>query len=364
MGRVGFSPPRHAATWDQVAPLLAGGGTLEYEQARSLMRSIMDGELDEALLAAFLSIMAVRGVAVSELLGLADQMQAGSEKIDLPSDVVDVVGTGGDEAGTVNISTMAAILLAAAGYPVVKHGNRASTSSSGSADVLEALGVQLAAKNDAIIEAFNEVGIAFLFANKFHPSMRHAARVRRVLGFPTAFNVLGPLTNPVAPHASVVGVARKEAAPLVSGVFAERGTNAFVMRGENVGLDELTTVEPSRLWIIQGGEVTEHVVNPAETLGLEEATLGDLVGGGPEDNAAIARSLFEGERGPIFDAVALNAALGIMASDVASGRSAANWHDQAQFNRGLAGAFEVASETLASGVAGDTVERWVEATTE
>ena len=326
------------------------------------MRSIMEGELDDARLAALLSIMAVRGVAVSELLGLADQMQAGAEKIDLPSDVVDVVGTGGDEAGTVNISTMAAILLAAANYPVVKHGNRASTSSSGSADVLEALGVKLAARNSSIIEAFDQVGIAFLFANKFHPSMRHAARVRRVLGFPTAFNVLGPLTNPVAPHASVVGVARQEAAPLVSGVFAERGTSAFVIRGENLGLDELTTVEPSRLWIIQDGKVTEHVVDPAEILGLKEATLDQLVGGAPEENAVIARDLFEGHRGPVFDAVALNAALGIMASDVATGRSTADWHDQAQFNQGLADAFEVAAETLASGAAGDTVDRWVRAT--
>lgn len=349
------------ASWDEIAPALAGGEPLNYEQARGLMAAIMDGALDEARLAALLSIMAVRGVTVTELLGLADQMQAGSEKIDLPSNVVDVVGTGGDGAKTVNISTMAAILLAAAGYPVVKHGNRASTSASGSADVLEALGVQLDASRPDIINTFEDVDIAFLFANKFHPSMRHAARVRRVLGFPTAFNILGPLTNPVAPQASVVGVARRDAAPLVAGVFEQRGTAAFVMRGEEVGLDELTTVEPARLWVVQDGEVAERVIDTERALGLTPSSLEELVGGGPEHNAEIARQIFDGEDGAIFDAVALNAALGIMASQAAN-HAGGDWKDPKQFGAGLADAFEVARETLKSGAANETVEAWTKKT--
>lgn len=347
-------------SWNDIAPRLAGGEALDYDQARALMGAIMDGELDEARLAALLSIMAVRGVTVPELLGLADQMRAGSEKIDLPSEVVDIVGTGGDGAATVNISTMAAVLLAAAGHRVVKHGNRASTSASGSADVLEALGVQLTAKRTDIVDSFSDVGIAFLFANKFHPSMRHAARVRRILGFPTAFNILGPLTNPVAPHASVVGVARADAAPLVAGVFRERGTAAFVMRGEERGLDELTTVEPARIWVVQDGRVTERVIDPRETLGLAPATLQELVGGNAQENARVAREIFAGQEGAAFDAVALNAALGIMA-DRANGQEPPDWVDPKQFDAGLEDAFEKARSTLKSGAANDTVDAWTAA---
>lgn len=355
--------------WAQLAPILAAGQDLTYQQSRDLMGLIMGGELGEVRLSAFLSMIAVRGIAVNELHGLADQMQAEAQKIDLPSESVDIVGTGGDGAHTVNISTMAAIVIAAAGYPVVKHGNRASTSSSGSADLLEALGVDLNLNNQQIRRSFQQANIAFLFANKFHPSMRHAARVRRDLGFPTAFNVLGPLTNPARPRASAVGVARAEAAPLVAGVFAQRGSNAFVFRGLETGLDELSTVEEARIWAVQDGEVLETEVNPASLLHIPRAALQDLRGGDAHDNARVAHRVFAGEEGPIADAVALNAALGMMAAS-ASGLvpeggqvfTATTWTDPEILVAGLREGYEHAMGVLSSGRAANTLETWVNST--
>lgn len=339
--------------WGTLASTLAGGNQLSYEQSRQVMRAIMSGRMDEIRLAAFLSMLTVRGADVDELGGLADEMQSFAESIDLPDDVVDIVGTGGDGAQTVNVSTMASIVIAAAGFPVVKHGNRASTSRSGSADVLEALGVNLNLSPEKIVEAFDKVGIAFLFANNFHPSMRYAARVRRELGFPTVFNVLGPLTNPVRPTVSVVGVASESAAPLVAGVFQQRGTSAFVFRGDDQGLDELTTVEPATIWEIRGGESVKSVIDPAAELGLPRAELSELKGGGPEQNADVARSVFAGEQGPIADAVALNAALGIIA--------ASNPQEDLSLPERLRAAYGSAQEVLQNGDAALKLDQWVSA---
>lgn len=355
--------------WAQLAPILASGNDLTYEQSRDLMALIMGGELGEVRLSAFLSMVAVRGIAVNELHGLADQMQAEAQRIDLPSESVDIVGTGGDGAHTVNISTMAAIVIAAAGYPVVKHGNRASTSSSGSADLLEALGVDLNLSNQQIRRSFQEANIAFLFANKFHPSMRHAARVRRDLGFPTAFNVLGPLTNPAKPGASAVGVARAEAAPLVAGVFAQRGSSAFVFRGLETGLDEISTVEDARIWAVQDGQVLEVDVNPSSLLNIPRATLEDLRGGDAQENARVAHQVFSGKEGPIADAVALNAALGMMAATgsglVPEGEavfSQTDWTQPEALKQGLREGYARAMDILTSGGAAQTLQNWVAAT--
>ena len=182
--------------WGPIIASLIAGEALGYDQSYWLMDQVMSGELGEARLASFLTAMAIKGATVEEIHGLADGMQDHAQRVDLPSRALDIVGTGGDGYKTVNISTMSAIVLAAMGIPLVKHGNRASTSKSGSADVIEALGVNLDVEVDQLRSIFDEVGIAFLFANKMHPSMRFAAPVRRALGFPTAFNVLGPLTNP------------------------------------------------------------------------------------------------------------------------------------------------------------------------
>lgn len=342
--------------WEDLAPGLAAGEKLTYQDSRGLMSTIMSGAMDDVRLAALLSVLALRGVDVPELQGLADEMRSRALQVSLPHSVVDIVGTGGDRANTANISTMAAIAIAAAGLPVVKHGNRASTSACGSADVLEALGVNLELEIPQLVDSFEQTGITFLFANKFHPSMRHAARVRRELGFPTVFNVLGPLTNPARPDVSVVGVAREGAAPLVAGVFAERGTSAYVFRGEELGLDEVTTAEPAHVWEVRNGGVNEFVFDPAEVIGRPRATVGDLRGGTPQENADIARRVLEGEPGPITDAVALNSALALMA---AQGDEEVN---EGTFEQRLSDAFESVQEVLQSGAAARKLDAWVGAT--
>ncbi|WRS29552.1 anthranilate phosphoribosyltransferase [Actinomycetaceae bacterium MB13-C1-2] len=341
------------SSWEKIAQDLVGGKPLDYRQSRDLMSLIMSGSLDEVRLASFLSFLALRGVEVPELQGLADEMRSLALNINLPTDVVDIVGTGGDRANTVNISTMAAIVIAAAGLPVVKHGNRASTSACGSADVLEELGVNLELEIPEIEDVFEETGIAFLFANKFHPSMRHAARVRRELAFPTVFNVLGPLTNPAKPQISVVGVAKEGFAPLVAGVFAERGTSAYVFRGAEFGLDEMTTAEPTEIWEVRNGTIEHRVVDVTEVFGLPRASITQLRGGKPGENAAIARRVLAGEAGPVADAVALNTSLALMAADTDPAGS---------FEDRLVKAMGAATEVLSSGAATQTLDRWVAAT--
>lgn len=336
--------------WDDVAGKLVSGGELSYRQAYDLMTEIMAGELGDIRLATFLSLLAMRGVATEELAGLADSMRDQARRIDLPVDSVDIVGTGGDQAHTVNISTMAAVVIAAAGTPVVKHGNRASTSASGSADVLEALGVNLDLNNEKLEEIFPQTKIAFLFANSFHPSMRHAAAVRRGLGFPTVFNVLGPLTNPARPRASAIGVANADVAPLVAGVFARRGSSAMVFRGATRGLDELTTTDSAQLWHAVDGKVTYREFDPATEFGMARAKLEELRGGSPAHNAEIARRVFDGQEGPITDAVALNAAAGLVA---------ANGHSDGDVIEQMRAALVPAQEAIFGGAAAKTLDRWV-----
>lgn len=340
--------------WTEVAGSLVGGAELDYASAYELMDDIMSGELGEIRLASLLSLLAMRGVSTDELHGFADAMRDNATEVGLPQAAVDIVGTGGDQAHTVNISTMAAIAVAATGVPLVKHGNRASTSASGSADVLEALGVNLELTPAAIEEVFAEVGLAFLFANMFHPSMRFAASTRRELGFPTIFNVLGPLTNPARPRASAIGVARAPVAPLVAGVFARRGTSALVFRGAERGLDEITTTERVQIWQALGGEVHYEELDPAAEFGLSSAMLSDLRGGSPEENARVARRVLAGETGPIADAVALNAAAGIVAARGAEGQLR-----RGELREPLRKALAEVQDTLASGRGLELLDRWV-----
>ena len=265
--------------WAPIIAALTAGESLDYGQAYWLMDQVMSGELGEARLASFLTAMAIKGATVDEIHGLADGMQDHAAHVELPSRALDIVGTGGDGYKTVNISTMSAIVLAAMGIPLVKHGNRASTSKSGSADVIEALGVNLDLDADALRRVFDEVGIAFLFANKMHPSMRFAAPVRRALGFPTAFNVLGPLTNPARVQACAIGASREENARLMAGVYASRGLSALVFRGANTGLDELTTTDANQVWLVSGGAVVETTFDARESLGMASSSIEDLAGG-------------------------------------------------------------------------------------
>src|SRR5690625_6033647 len=234
------------------------------------MDQVMSGLASPVQLAGFLVALRAKGETVAELTGLADVMLEHSVPIDVPDDVVDIVGTGGDRARTVNISTMSSLVVAGAGVPVVKHGNRDSSSASGSADVLERLGRRVGMSVPAVEATFREVGITFCFANAFHPSMRHADVARRELAVSTAFNVLGPLTNPARPRATAIGVADRRIAPLVAGVLARRGTRGLVFRGED-GLDELTTTAPSRVWEGTDGEVTEQLIDSREAGGLGAA---------------------------------------------------------------------------------------------
>lgn len=342
--------------WGGLAGDLVAGRELAYGDAYKLMGQVMAGELGDIRLASLLSVLAARGVSTDELHGMADAMRDRARRINLPAASVDIVGTGGDQAHTVNISTMAAIVIAAAGVPVVKHGNRASTSASGSADVLEALGVNLDLRPSQIEGIFPHTGIAFLFANKFHPSMRYAATVRKELGFPTAFNILGPLTNPAQPQANAIGVAKEAAGPLMAGVFARRGTNAVVFRGADHGLDELTTTESAQIWEARDGHVSHSWFDPARELGLTPADLADLRGGDPRDNARAAREVFGGQAGPIADAVALNAAAGLVAAQGIGGKTPPSQ----PFAKRLAKEYALARRILESGAAEEKLERWVE----
>jgi anthranilate phosphoribosyltransferase len=317
------------------------------------MGSIMSGEASPAQVAGFLVALRSKGETVDELAGLVEAMIANANPIDIAGEKLDIVGTGGDQQNTVNISTMAALICAGAGAKVVKHGNRAASSSSGSADVLEALGVRLDLPIPRVARNAEEAGITFCFAQVFHPSMRHAAVARREIGVPTAFNFLGPMINPANVQASAVGVANEQMAPLVAGVLAKRGSRGLVFRG-NDGLDELTTTGPSHVWEIRNGQVTEMMFDPRE-LGIRQATLAELRGGDAVANAAVVRGVLSGAPGPARDAALLNAAAGLVAYDLdAVGPLAER----------MAAAMKRAEESIASGAASVVLDRWVALTRE
>jgi anthranilate phosphoribosyltransferase len=268
----------------------------------------------------------------------------------VPGRVLDVVGTGGDRSFSVNISTMAAIVAAGAGAPVVKHGNRSASSKAGSADVLERLGIRLDLSADDVARVGEEAGITFCFAAAFHPALRHAATARGELGVGTTFNFLGPIANPARPQAQAIGCADRRMAPVMAGVFARRGVDAWVFRGDD-GLDELTTTTTSSLWAVSGSEVVEHTLDPRE-LGIPTGTAEGLRGQDASYNADVVRRLLAGETGPVRDAVLLNAgaALAVHADEPGS------------IEERLAGGMVRATEAVDSGAAQDTLERWVAAT--
>ncbi|MDO5720116.1 MAG: anthranilate phosphoribosyltransferase [Actinomycetaceae bacterium] len=348
--------------WTTVIARLCSGKDLTVDQAYAMMDSVMSGELGETKLSSFLTALRVKGESIDEVRGLADAMQDHARRIDVPTDVLDIVGTGGDGAHTVNISTMAAIVIASTGIPVVKHGNRAATSACGSADVLERLGINLELEPDHLARLLEEVGITFLFANRFHPSMKYAASVRRDLGFPTVFNILGPLTNPAKPQACAIGVSRPEAAEIMAGVFASRGTRALVFNGARRGLDELSTTEPAHLWVAEYDKVQHMIIDPVEHLGLEPATVDDLRGGDAQVNARVVKDLCEGATGAIRDAVALNAAAGIVAYRILG--SAQRPHDQDSIIAALRSGYAQACEAIDTGATTRTLSRWVEASSD
>lgn len=304
-------------TWPELLTLLISGRDLSLEQARWAMAEVMAGEANPVSLAGFLVALRAKGESVAEIRGLADVMLEHANRIDVPGPTIDIVGTGGDRQNTVNISTMSAVVVAASGLRLVKHGNRAASSSSGSADVLEALGVDLGLRPDAVRRVALEAGITFCFANAFHPSMRHAAPTRAGLAVATAFNLLGPLTNPAQPTWTAVGCADARTAPLIAGVFASRGTDAAVFRGRD-GLDELTVSTESDLWWVRGGQIRELVVVPEE-VGVARHPLEELRGGDAAANAQVAREVLAGAPGAPREAVLLNAGMALAVATGAAG---------------------------------------------
>jgi anthranilate phosphoribosyltransferase len=343
-------------TWPGVLGRLIRGEHLEAVDTAWVMDQVLSAEATAAQLAGFLVALRAKGETAAEIAGLAEAMLRHARRVSVTGTAVDVVGTGGDQAHTVNISTMTSVVVAAAGAPVVKHGNRAASSSSGAADVLEALGVAIDLPPGGVEACVAEIGIGFCFAPVFHPSFRHTAAPRRELGVPTAMNVLGPLTNPAQPPAALVGCADPRLAPVIAEVFAGRGSSALVVRGDD-GLDELTTTTTTTAWVVGRGEVRRETVDPT-ALGITPATREDLRGGSPADNADVARALFAGRPGPVRDAVLLNAAGALVAFDSAADGPPTHVGDA------LAAARDRAAAAIDSGAAERLLARWVEFSTD
>ena len=336
-----------ATTWPALLTELLAGRSLTAADTTWAMEQVMTGEATPAQIAAFVVALRAKGETPDEVTGLVRAMLAHAHRITVTGLAVDTCGTGGDRAHTVNISTMAALVVAGAGVRVVKHGNRAASSSTGSADVLEELGVVVDLPPPAVQECVERAGIGFCFAPVFHPALRFATAPRRELGIATIFNFLGPLTNPAQPAAQVVGVADSRMAPVMAGVLAARGVSAIVCHGDD-GLDELSTVTTSRVWLVRGGGVDETVLNPVE-LGLPAARPEDLRGGDRAVNAAAVRRLLDGERGPVRDAVLLNAAAALVAANPG----------EPTLGGQLREALDRAGQAIDSGEAAAALDRWV-----
>ncbi|MFM2321777.1 MAG: hypothetical protein RL612_924 [Actinomycetota bacterium] len=347
-------------SWPTLLGKLLEKGNLDRVEAAWAMSQIMAGDASEAQMGAFMLALRSKGETVEELAGLVDVMLQHSVILDTGSDAVDIVGTGGDLVGTVNISSMAAIVASAAGVPVMKHGSRSASGKTGSSEMLEVLGIRLDLSPERVADIFREIGLTFFFAPVFHPAMRYVAPVRKQLGVPTTFNFLGPLANPAQPVATSLGVANRQIAPLMAAEMANRGRNALVFRGSD-GLDELTTTGSSDIWLVQRGVVHEFELNPGD-FGLKIATLEDLLGGDPQHNAQITRSLFAGDQSgnlsAIREVVALNAAGGL----VAYGLSGAEIDSQEQLNQAFAESLIKTSAAIDSGAAAEKLSQWTAAT--
>ena len=339
-------------SWPALLTRLLAGVDLGAEDTGWAMDQVMSGAATPAQVAGFVVALRAKGETAAELGGLATAMLAHARPVSVHVRAVDVVGTGGDRAHTVNISTMAALVTAAAGAPVVKHGNRAASSQCGTADVLEALGVAIDLGPDEVATCVEELGIGFCFAPVFHPAMRHAAAPRREIGVPTAFNFLGPLTNPARPLAALIGCADERMAGVMAEVLAARGASALLVRGDD-GLDEITTTTTTTVWVVECGAVRRVSLDPGE-LGVAAARPEDLRGGDAAQNADVVRRLLAGEPGPVRDAVLLNTAAALAAHAGLSGDLLADLR---------AGAARAAT-ALDSGAGAELLARWVERSTE
>lgn len=335
--------------WAELLSALVARRDLTGDQTTWAMAEILAGEASPAQIAGFAVALRSKGETIEEVGGLVEAMLAQATSLSVPGRVLDVVGTGGDRSMSVNISTMAAIVAAGAGARVVKHGNRSASSQAGSADVLEALGIRLDLPAARVAEVVDEVGITFCFAAAFHPALRHAAVPRRELGIGTTFNFLGPLANPVQPQAQAIGCADPRMAPVMAGVFAKRGADAWVFRGDD-GLDELTTTTTSSVWVVQDGQVDTVTIDPSRH-GIARTDADALRGGDTAHNAAVVRRILDGEPGAVRDAVLLNAGAALAVYDDREGTV------DEQLARGLTRA----REAIDSGAAQATLAAWIAA---
>jgi anthranilate phosphoribosyltransferase len=347
-------------SWPSILAKLIAKQDLDRSEANWAMSQIMAGDSSEAEIAAFMLALRSKGETVSELAGLVDVMLKQAVLLDTGDDALDIVGTGGDLVGTVNVSSMASILASAAGVPVMKHGSRSASGKTGSSEMLEVLGIKLDISPQRVAEVFKETGITFFFAPVFHPAMRHVAPIRKQLGVPTTFNFLGPLANPAQPIATSLGVANAQIAPLMAQELAERGRFGLVFRGDD-GLDELTTTTTSTVWMVTPEGVQQQQLNPAD-FGIKTASQEALIGGDAQQNAQVARDLFAGKTeknlGAVRDIVVLNAAGGVVAYQAAKNPQQSGSSLKSQFGS----AIESVTKSLDDGLAANKLEQWVTAT--
>ncbi|WP_120004791.1 anthranilate phosphoribosyltransferase [Nesterenkonia muleiensis] len=335
-------------TWPALLETLLEGKDLTAETAAWAMDQLMGGDLTESQTAGFLVALRAKGETGAELLGLSESMMNKAVQISIPGETLDIVGTGGDRLGTVNISTMSSLVASGAGATVVKHGNRGASSTAGAADVIEALGVDLTLPAERIASAAGEVGITFLFAQQFHPAMKHVMSARKSLGVRTVFNFLGPISNPARPAAQALGCSSADLAPQIAQSLAVRGTRALVFRGHD-GRDKITTSAATDIWEVREGAVTHTELRP-EDVGVPTADVDELRGGSAEHNASIVHQVLSGQTGPVRDAVLINAAAGLTALEESA---------EADLVTRLRSNMQRAAESIDSGRAARVLEGWI-----
>lgn len=344
-------------SWPHILGTLVNGSDLTISESTWAMEQVMAGLATSAQLAGLLVALRIKGETVDEIVGFRDAVLAHALTLDIDPMALDIVGSGGDPYGAVlNISSVASMIVAASGVPVVKHGNKGASSASGASDVLTSLGLNVELEPSRVAAVFRETGITLAYAATFHPGFRHAGPTRKELGISTLFNILGPLCNPARPEASAVGIASLERVPLVVGVFQTRGATALVYRGDD-GIDKLTTTGHSHMWEITRGSVTEHDIDPLD-LGIARSQIEDLLGGEPDHNAGVIRSVLAGDTGPVRDIVLLNAAAGLVAFGLAQDPE----QQRVPILDRLAAGLAVAADAVDSGAAERKLAQWVAAT--
>lgn len=337
--------------WNENIAIIESGLDLEIDRVQWCMNEILTGQATNDTIKEFLLALKKKGETPEEVGALVEQMYRHCAPISITQRSVDTVGTGGDGAHTINISTTAAIIAAAGGAKVIKHGNRAASSKSGSADLLENLGINITLDGKGVEESFNTLGIGFCFAPIFHPAMKHAAVARKELATPTVFNILGPLANPARPKAAAIGVANDRMHLVMAQVLGDRGVDGFVFRGDD-GLDEITLATTTSVLSIGSQEIISGLLDPLD-FGISRAPIASLTGGDGAENARITREIFAGKKGAHRDACVLNAAAAIAAYE---GKSELTLHER------ISAGLRTANEAIDSGAANELVVKWSELT--